>query len=319
VTTPGVNGAPATTNTVTTTDELLRKSGSLFRAAVTGGVEASFKVSRAYEGVQSRMWGLDGLRHVIQPYMDASFVYSDKDPSRILQFDRLNSSTQLAPIDFPQFNTIDSLDNWSVIRLGMHNRLQTRRDNDTVNWFDLDTFFDINIDRPDFGGFNVLADTGTFSNIVNRLRWAPLPWVSLQFDSQLPLLDTGFTEVNTSVNVMLNKAVSVSLGERYIDGNSQFPNSTLVTFGGYYRINDNWGLSCRDQYDFATSTLENQVYEIHRDLSSWVASLGLSVRDNGGVNEVAVLLSFTIKDLPNVHVPLSLDPTTALGGSGSNR
>ena len=315
VTTTQTTGATSVTNT----DYLLRRGGSLFRAAVTAGFEASFKVSKAYEGVQSRTWGLDGLRHVVQPYMDASFVYSDKDPSRILQFDRLNRSTQLAPIDFPQFNTIDSLDNWSIVRLGVRNRLQTRRDNNTLNWFEIDTFFDVNIDRPDFGGLDVLSDTGTFSNLFNRLTWVPLPWVSLQLDSQVPLLDTGFTEVNSSVNFLVNRNASVSLGQRYIDGNSQFPNSNLVSFGGYYRVNDNWALSFHDQYEVTDSVLESQVYQVHRDLSSWVASVGVSVRDNRGVNDFGVLLTFTLKDLPNVRVPFALDPSTVLSGSGSGK
>jgi hypothetical protein len=48
------------------------------------------------------------LRHVVQPYVNASFVYSGEEPTDILQFDRLNRSTQLPPIDFPQFTTIDS-------------------------------------------------------------------------------------------------------------------------------------------------------------------------------------------------------------------
>ena len=43
------------------------------------------------------------------------------------------------------------IDNWSIVRLGMRNRLQTRRDNLTFSWLELDTFFDVNIDRPDFG------------------------------------------------------------------------------------------------------------------------------------------------------------------------
>ena len=321
VTTPGVNGAPATTSTTTNTDQVLRRGGSLFRAAVTAGFETSFKISRAYEGVQSRIWGLDGLRHVVQPYLNASFVYADKDPNRILQFDSLNPSTQLAPIDFPQFNTIDSLDNWSIIRLGVRNRLQTRRDNDTLNWFELDTFFDVNLDRPNYGSQDALTDTGTFSNVFNRLLWNPLPWMSFQLKSQLPLFDTGFTEVNSNLSLMLNKSVSVSLGQRYIDGNKQFPNSNLVTFGGYYRINDNWAFSFRDQYEFNSSILEHQLYQVHRDLSSWVASLGVNVRDNGGVNDVGVLVTFTLKDLPGIRVPFALDTNavTGVGGSGKNR
>ena len=139
--------------------------------------------------------------------------------------------------------------------------------------------------------------------------------MSFQLDSQLPLFDTGFTEVNSSLNFLVNKNASVSLGQRYIDGNNQFPNSNLVSFGGYYRINDNWALSFRDQYEFASSTLERQVYQVHRDLSSWVASLGVSVRDNRGVNDVSVLLSFTLKDLPNVRMPFTLDPTNLTSGA----
>ena len=312
-----LNGSTLNTSTANSAQQFLNRGGPLFRTAVTAGVETSFKLSKAFEGVQSRAWGLDGLRHVFQPYINASFVYSDKNPKNILQFDRINRSTQLPPIDFPQFNTIDSLGNWSILRLGMRNRLQTRRDNDTLNWFELDTFVDINIDRPDFGGLAVAADTGTFSNFFNRFRWIPLPWVALVVDSQIPLLDTGFTEINSNLNFLVNKNLSLAIGERYIDGNNQFPNSTLFTFGTYYRINDHWSVSANEQYDFITSTFENQVYQIHRDLSSWVASAGFSVRDNGGTNDISVLITFTLKDLPNLRVPFTVDPGIGNGLTGT--
>ena len=116
---------------------------------------------------------------------------------------------------------------------------------------------------------------------------------------------------------MVTKNASISLGQRYIDGSSQFTNSNLVAIGGYYRVNDNWAFSFRDQYEFADSTLETQLYQVHRDLSSWVASVGLSVRDNRGVNDIGVLLTFTLKDLPNIRAPFALDPS-ALGGTGGS-
>ncbi len=324
-----VTGQKKTTKTTTTTTEQkLRLEGSLFRPVVNAGVEASFKFSRAYESVQSRMWGLDGLRHVVQPYMNASFTYTGQDPDRVLQFDRLNQSTQLAPIDFPQFNTIDSIDNWSIVRLGMRNRLQTRRDNLTFSWLELDTFFNVNIDRPDYGSLLALSDTGTFSNLFNRLRWNPLPWVSFQLDSQVPVFDDGFTEINTSTSFMVNSNVRLSVGHRYIEGNNQFPDSSLLNFGGYFRLGENWGVSFAESYELDDSTLENQRYELHRDLSSWVASLGVLVRDNGGgqntsnnsTMEYGLLLTFTLKDVPGVRIPLSYDPDGSTGsGSGKNR
>ncbi len=316
----GPDGLPVVTSkTRQEINEELVENGSLFRAAVTAGLEMSFKFSKAFEGVQSRTWGLDGLRHIVQPYANASFVYTNENPDQILQFDRYNRSTQAPSIDFPQFNAIDALDNWSIIRLGVRNRLQTRRDNYTLNWFELDTFFDVNIDRPGFGNASALADDGTFSNVYNRLRWQPLPWVGFNLNAQLPLLDSGFTEVNSSLGFMVTRNVQLSVGQRYLNGNPLFEDSNLATLGGYFRINDHWGFSFAERYEFETSTLEGQTYQIHRDLSSWVASLGVNVRDNGGEDEFGVLLTFTLKDLPNVRIPLSLDADSLAGSGGKNR
>ncbi|HEX8313267.1 MAG TPA: LPS assembly protein LptD [Chthoniobacteraceae bacterium] len=313
-----------TRETTTRRGQRLERGGSLFRPAVNAGVEASFKFSRAFEQVQSRMWGLDGLRHVVQPFVNASFVYSGEDPKGILQFDRLNRSTQLPPIDFPQFNTIDSIDNWSIVRLGVRNRLQTRRDNTTLNWLELNTYFDVNLERPDFGG-GIAPDDGTFSNIFNRLRWVPLPWVSLNIDSQLPLLDSGFTEVATTLNFLVNSNVQLNLGHRYIEGHTEIGDGNVVNLGGYVRFNENWGFSFRESYEFEEGALQSQRYEVHRDLSSWVASLGLLLRDVGETEELGLLLTFTLKDLPNIRLPLPLDPegigggTSGSGGSSRNR
>ena len=316
----GEDGLPVTTSkTVTDINEELIENGSLFRFAVNASLEASFKFSRAYEGTQSRTWGLDGLRHIVQPYMNASWVYANEKPDQILQFDRYSRSTQAPPIDFPQFNAIDSLNSWTVVRLGARNRFQTRRDNFTLNWLELDTFFDVNIDAPDYGTGSALTDPGTFSNIYNRLRWQPLPWVRLAVNAQLPVLDSGFTEVNSNLSFMVTRNATLIIGQRYLNGNPQFQDSNLATLAGYIRVNDHWGFSFAEHYEFQDSTLESQTYQIHRDLSSWVASLGVNVRDNGGKEEFGLLLTFTLKDLPSVRVPLSLDADSLAGTGGRNR
>jgi hypothetical protein len=317
-----VTGLPLTeTVTVTDVQNQLQEEGSVFRTVFNAGFESSFKVSRAYEQVQSRRWGLDGLRHVVQPFMNLSFAWTSDEPDRILQFDSLRRSTQLPPIDFPQFNTIDSIDNWAILRLGTRNRFQTRRDNQTFTWLEWNTFFDVNFERPDFG-LPVNPDDGTFSNLVNRVRWTPLPWVNLQVDSQLPVFDDGFTEVNSSVNFLATRNVQFNVRHRYMSGNKLFNDSNLLNVGGYFRFDDNWAFSFQETYEFQDSILETQRYELHRDLSSWVASLGMLVRKNEGTRgsqtDVGLLLTFTLKDIPNVRIPLSLDPTGGTS-SGKNR
>ena len=293
---------------------LLREQGSLFRPVFNTGFEASFKLSKAYEQVQSRFWGLDGLRHVVQPYMNFQYTYAGENPLDILQFDRLNRSTQLPPIDYPDFNSIDSIDSGTILRLGVNQRWQTRRDNQTVSWLEWSTFFDTFFDRPGYGQ-SMVADDGTFSNIYNRFRWTPLSWVTLDLDTQLPLLDSGFSEVNTRVSFMPREDLRLSIGHRYISGNPLFLDSNLVDFGAYIRMGDNWGFSFRESYEFEDSTLESQRYELHRDLSSWIASVGFTIRDNRGQEDFGVLLTFTLKDLPNFRLPLSLDPEGLAGGS----
>jgi LPS-assembly protein len=287
-----------------THDMPIGDAGDTYRTVFNAGVEASFKVSREWEEVQSRAFGLDGLRHVIQPFTNFSWVSTNGvDPREILQFDRFEPSTQLRPIDFPQFTSIDSIDRWTVWRLGVRNRLQTRRDDLTVSWLDLETYVDVNFDNS--------YDRTPYSNLFNKLRFTPLPWATLVINSQVPAFDKGFTEVNTSVVVQPVANVQLSLGHRYLNQDPFFNNSSLFVVGGYYRLNDNWGFGIQEQYEATTHVLEQQRYSIYRDLTSWVASFGAVVRDNGGVKEYGVLLTFTLKAFPRFGFDLNFDPAGA--------
>jgi len=52
-----------------------------------------------------------------------------------------------------------------------------------------------------------------------------------------------------------------------------------------------------------------QKYTFHRDLSSWIASLGLYENNNGGgKNTYGVELILTLKDLPKYGFPVNLSP-----------
>jgi lipopolysaccharide assembly outer membrane protein LptD (OstA) len=279
--------------------------GSVFRPVVNLGVEVSTKLSRSYERIQSRWLGLDGLRHVMQPYMNFSYVYNlGPGPEDILQFDRVQQTTQLLPLDFPQFTAIDSIDTWAIMRFGLRNRLQTRRDGRTYQWLTLDTFFDANFDNP-------YSDTDA-SNLFNVARFRPVEWFFIDVSSQIPLDAQGFTELGTRFYWMPNPALSMSVGNRYIDGNDFFSDNSQVDFSFYWRINSNWAVSLYEQYEFVSGVWQYQRYMVHRDLSSWVASFGAQIRDNeGGDTDIGVLFALTLKDAPQVTLPIQFDMGTA--------
>jgi lipopolysaccharide export system protein LptA len=284
--------------------EPVQYASNKLRTVFNGGVEASFKLTRTWDGVQSNALGLDGLKHVIQPFTNFSWVSSSvNDPAEILQFDRYQPSTQLTPIDFPQFTTIDSIDNWTIWRIGVRNRLLTRRDDSTVSWLDIETYMDVNFDNP--------FDKTQYSNLFNRINFTPLPWMSFGIASQVPIFDKGFTEVNTNVTIQPMANLQLSFAHRYLNSNPFFDNSSLYVLGGYYRIDDNWGVGFSEQYEGTTGVLEQQRYSVYRDLTSWVASVGAIIRDNGGVKEYGVLLTFTLKALPRFSFDLNFDPAGA--------
>ncbi len=308
----------------------LESGGSTFRPVVNFGFEGSFKVSRRYESIQSRILGLDGLLHTIQPYFDYSYVYNGGDSrDDILQFDRVVAATEPLPIDFPEFGAIDSIDSWNIMRLGVRNRLTTRRGDDNYEWFFLDSFVDVNFDNP-----YIDDGQGDLSNVVNRLEFRPVNWASLRMEAQLPITDDGFTDVNTSILFMPWKDLLLTISDRYIQNNPFFENSNQVTGYAYYQITSNWGVSAQATIEAENDQVLFQQYLIHRDLSSWIVSFGGSVRDNkagrrggsgGGSNEnnnqtdYSLVLSLTLKDAPQVTLPLAFDQgTTPLGGSGNN-
>jgi LPS-assembly protein len=277
--------------------------GDTFRSVFDTGAEASFKISRKWESVQSRALGLDGLMHVIQPFTNFSYVKEDgPNPTSILAFDRFQPSTPLRAIDFPQFTTIDTIDDWTVWRVGVRNRLETRRDDQTITWFELDTYLDVNFDNP--------FDRTDYSNLFNNIRFTPLPWVSFSVNSQVPAFDKGFTEVDTVATVQPMANLQLTVAHRYLNGNPFFDNSSLFVVGGYYRIDENWGVGIQEQYEGATSTLEEQRYSIYRDLSSWVASFGGIIRDNAGSKEYGVLFTITLKAFPKFGFDLNFDPAS---------
>ena len=63
---------------------------------------------------------MDGLRHIIQPSFNyVSVPHPTRSPRELPQFDYELPSTRLLPLDYPDYNAIDSIDSQNVVRLGL--------------------------------------------------------------------------------------------------------------------------------------------------------------------------------------------------------
>jgi lipopolysaccharide assembly outer membrane protein LptD (OstA) len=140
------------------------KGGSKFRVIGELGVEVNTKFYHAWQDVKNAFWGLDGLRHVVVPYVNYTYI-----PRPTVNADNLY-----------YFDEVDRITEQHFIRTGIVNRLQTRRNNATYEWLSLEHYWDFFI--HDTEGFNHIGDFGT----ILKFR----PTSNLTLSAEL-LLDAG--------------------------------------------------------------------------------------------------------------------------------
>lgn len=271
------------------------------RTLVHAGLDASVKFSRAYPDIQVPRWGVDGMLHVVQPYVGWSTVSTDDLDPAVRPIDRLTFTTRPRSIRVGSFSAIDELRTWNIVRPGVRNKLITQRDEGSHEWLVLDTYMDVFVDDPEM--------QRDVSNLYNDLRWAPLPWFAWDVETQFPVYGrgSGFNEFATRGSFMPAENAEVSLGYRVLNNHPVLRDTSRLDLRGYLRLNDRWGIGTTQIWELEDNVLEFQQFSVHRDLNAWVASLGLSRRDNRGREELGVILSLTLKDFPSASLPLKLE------------
>jgi lipopolysaccharide assembly outer membrane protein LptD (OstA) len=269
------------------------------REVFNTGAELSFKASRVWPGMQSQLLEMDGLRHIIEPSFN--YVYVPK-PNRvgtneIPQFDFELPSLRLLPIEFPDYNSIDSIDSQNVVRLGLKNKLQTKRGGEVVNLASWDLYTDWRLQtRPDQGRF---ADV--FSDLVVR----PRSWLTLESLTRYDVSSGALRLAFHTLTFQPNNIWSWGLGHFYLrDQMNGLPTAlgegnSVLTSSFFYRLNDNWGLRAAHRYDLRGGRMQEQSYSVYRDFRSWTAALTFRLRDNPtGPEDFGVAFTFSIKAFP---------------------
>jgi len=129
------------------------------------GMEANTKISRTFNDVRNAFWKLDGLRHVVVPYVNYTFI-----PKPSEDRDHLYA-----------FDDIDRIEKQHFFRLGLRNRFETRRGNfggeQLAEIFSMENYWDIHLEKH--GGFNYIGDFCTKLNFN--------PGNGIHFDTVLSL------------------------------------------------------------------------------------------------------------------------------------
>jgi lipopolysaccharide assembly outer membrane protein LptD (OstA) len=277
------------------------------RGVLDTGAEVTFKASRLWPTAESSFFEVNGLRHIIEPSANYVFIPSPTTaPDKLPQFDYELPSLRLLPNEFPDFNDIDSIDSQNVIRWGVLNKLQTKREGKVVDLVNWDVYTDWRL-KPGSG-------QTTFSDLYSDLALKPRSWLGLESLIRYDINDKLLRMSYTSLAFQPGTDWSWRIGHYYLlhdlsgTPTALGAGNNVLTSTLYYRMNENWGLRMAHYFDAQTGHLQEQSYTIYRDLRSWTAALSFLLRNNiGGPEDYTVAFTFSLKAYP--HFGVGVDTT----------
>jgi lipopolysaccharide assembly outer membrane protein LptD (OstA) len=269
-----------------------------FRGVFNTGAEVSFKASQVWPGVQDKLLDLDGLRHIVEPSVNYVFVPTPNyQPNQLPQFDSELPSLRMLPLDFPEYNSIDSIDSENVVRFGLQNKLQTKRDGqveDLLNW-EVDTDWRL---RPG-------ADQTTFSDVYSDLTFKPRSWIVFQSQTRYDIDGGEWRMALHSLTLQPNNVWSWTIGHFYLRTDNSIsptawgPGDNAISSSFFFRLNENWGIRSMQHFDAGSGRMQEQYYTIYRDLRSWTAAVTVGLIDNGnGPKDFTAAFTFSLKAKP---------------------
>ncbi len=269
------------------------------RFMLHGGAEAALKFSKNYSDIRNRNLGVDGLLHVFQPYINWSVTSADELDPDYPKIDRLTFTTRPRSLDPLRYTAIDEFESWNIVRIGGRHQLITHRDDQSYEWLYLDTYMDSYINDPE-GNRN-------YSNLYNDVRWQPLPWLGIDLETQIPVLNSGsgFSELSTRVRFMPNENWEFSVAYRELNNHPVLLDSNRIDLSVYIRLSENWGIGSRHVFEMDDGIMETQEYTVQRELGDWIAGVGISHMDNRFEDEFAVIFSLSLKSFPSATLPLT--------------
>jgi len=276
------------------------------------GAELSFKAARVFKSVKSQLLDMNEMRHILEPSINYVYVPSPSEtPPNLPQFDTAFPTFRLLPIEFPDFNSIDSVDSENTFRFGLRNKLQTKREGRVEDVLKSAVYADWRAQRR--------PGQSSFSDIFTDIDFQPRTWLSASSQTRYDINAGVLQQSDHYLTYEPNNIWSLAVGHRYIRdvpalGFDSGANAIYGTF--YLRLNEDWGLRTQHRFEARDGRLEQQYYTLYRDLRSWTGALTLRVREaRGGRDDLTVAVTFSLKAFPRFGIgDDSVSPSLLVGG-----
>jgi len=247
-----------------------RTKYDIIRGIFRTGADVNTKFYRVFD-VKTDRWGLDinRLRHIITPSVAYFYQNEPTVPSSLLD----------------QFDSIDNRTRQHKITLSLENKLQTKRENKSVDLVRLITSSDFLLKED--------AGKGGFNNVKTDLEITPYNWLRLLFEADYDTVNDHLSTANVDFYLRDPK------GKWYFNLSKRlnYEVDDLLTTETGYRINQKWKFRVYQRFTLDSGTLKEQEYTLTRDLHAWLMNISFNETRGEGSE---IWLVFTLKAFPDL-------------------
>jgi LPS-assembly protein len=273
-----------------------------YRGVFNTGAEISFKASRLWTDATNSLFQMDGLRHIVEPSVNYVFIpHPSTAPAQLPQFDSQLPALMILPVDFPDYNDIDSITSQNTIRFGLRNTLQTMREGQLDNLLDWNLMLDWNLANGTNGVF--LQPQKRLDDLYSDLAFRPRTWITFDSQTRYSIENGNFNLAFNQITFTPNEKWSWGIGHLFLKNGFVDNGDSIITSTAFYRINENWGLRATHDFNTETGRLQEQFYTIYRDMRSWTGALTFRVSNNTGQpSDFTVAFVISLKANPRFGV-----------------
>jgi len=260
------------------------------------GVKATTHLWRIYKGLTSRLWDLDGIRHILTPEATAFLADAgDTDPE------------QLYPMDYGIERRITDLSGFSV---GVTQRWQTKRGparkRRIVDWMrlkvDAGFFSNRPADLPADGRlFRYRPEYSLGRNYINfDYEWNISEGTTFLADANYDIESRRLGRSAVGLTVKRSPRFKYYLGFRTIEA----LDSSVGTVGFTYKLSKKYTLSVFEQYDFDFRGGKNVATSVRlvRKFPRWYAGFTFVFDQTEDEDEIGLYLTFWPEGIPEFRV-----------------
>lgn len=241
------------------------------------GIDIGFKFTGRSDYANDA-FGIDGLKHTINPTLQYRLIPSGNESGKIPQLDTPTFNTELPPIDIDDMRSVDIIRRQNMLRIGVQNNLYTRSNGyipKKLARFDI--FQDVHFSRSYDDSIDAMRKK--FSDTFFVIGLYPAEWLSIDACCRVDIAKLHMRELKTSVTLKDADFWKLQFFSNHLKFNRKITDQLGARFT--FNLSSRTSLSVEEKYDAVAKKFFEQRFSFATVVkNSWLLDVGISVRSN---------------------------------------